>query len=148
MNCLLSIALIFCLSLAGGCKKSEVHKGEEGDTPLIGTKWQLIGFADAKTGRIKKAENLFENTYTILFNEDGTFSGHTYSNSILGEAQIDIAKQKLHILEIGGTKINEFYDGRRFLECMRVIERFELGPQGLSLYYDSNNYLLFKPLIE
>jgi len=158
---LLWLVFVVILPLLGACQK-ENEMEEEGAVPLseipenptfaglplIGTKWQLIGFVNANTGRIKKAEKPLENTYTVLFNEDSTFTGHTYSNIMVGEAEIDIAKQYLRIIKIGGTEINEFYDGRMFFECMRDVVNFTLGPRGLSLYYSRDNYLLLKPLIE
>lgn len=46
------------------------------------------------------------------------------------------------------TYAGETSDGKIYLEALRTVNRFNINSRGLSLYYDSDNYLLFKPLKE
>ncbi|MBQ5829363.1 MAG: META domain-containing protein [Alistipes sp.] len=83
----MSIALTSCCD----CRKlSKLQK------PLLGTTWQLVQIM----GRDVKAEG---DSYTLLFNEDGTVSGHGDCN-ILTAIFKTTEKRALDISQLGSTR--------------------------------------------
>ena len=154
----LFIGLLFCLPLFGGCQKdtlaedtTTVSLSEIADDPsyanlpLIGTKWKLVGFVDEKKGLIKLAEPLDDDIYTIIFHESHRFSGKSSTNVIEGEFEFDEKTATLEVKNIGGTKINEILDGRRYMSLLESSKRYEITEKGLLLFSNGTTYLLFSP---
>lgn len=154
----LFIGFLFCLPLFGGCQKdtpaadtntiplSEITEDPSyANLPLIGTKWKLVGFVDEKIGRIKLAEPLDNDIYTIIFNESGRFSGKSSTNIIEGEFEFDENKATLEVKKIGGTKINEILDGRNYMSLLESSKRYEITKRGLLLLTHGKTYLLYSP---
>lgn len=110
--------------------------------PIIGTKWKLIGFADSGTNTIKLAKPSEGNTYTLIFEEDGTVSGVTSTNQATGTYTLD--DRDLHITIWIMTYVNELYDGPLYLEAINQVHSYQLSAKGLMLNYEPHKYLLFK----
>lgn len=152
------VGLIFCTSLIGGCQKGE----PDGETmwmplskipenpvyrslPLTGIQWKLIGFANQRTNAIKLAESARENSYTLLFEEDGYISGHTSTNIASGKFETN--NSTIFIAVFGtNTFVNEWYDGEPFIDAMKKVSTFEMSSRGLMLHYEEDKFLLFKPI--
>ena len=53
----------------------------------------------------------------------------------------------LKIKQLGGTEINELYDGKYYIESLYLIDSFQITDRGLELYYENKKYyLLLQPL--
>ncbi|WP_160150033.1 META domain-containing protein [Parabacteroides sp. Marseille-P3160] len=144
-NKLLLITLSF-LSLfeIGGCDDSDKFSEPE----LLKT-WKLVGFGTTENNEIQtvKPEDC-EECYTLTFHEDGTFSGQTSTNQVTGKYKISYQDKELKILNLGGTEINELYDGKLYVESLLKVESYSITERGLELYYNSKKqFLLFKPII-
>jgi len=112
--------------------------------PIIGTKWKLIGFADSETNTIKLAKPSEGNTYTLIFEEDGTVSGVTSTNQATGTYTLD--GHALQFTGWGGTKINELLDGPTYVKAIEQVYSYQLSEKGLILNYEAKKYLLFRPV--
>jgi len=114
---------------------------------LISTDWKLIGFVNVAENTIKIAEPQHENCYRMIFKPDGTFSGQTSTNQAGGRYEVNVQDKTLKILNIGGTEINELFDGKLYVESMLKVDSFSITERGLALYYDNKkHFLLFKPI--
>ncbi len=163
------IALILCLPLFSGCKNDDhldkIISGEVfsldkiadnpdyESSPLVGTKWKLVGFVDGKKKEITIVgpdredwgEEFSANKYTLIFEEDGILGGYTSTNRAHGK--YSLSDKELKILQFGPmTEINEFPNGRAYTELMNKISSYAISSKGLALFYEDNKYLLFKPL--
>ena len=116
----------------------------------IGMTWQLLGFGTVGEDVVQKArpekgeEWWKEEQYTILFKEDGTLKGHTFSNEFFGEYSID--GNTLVIEDLRATEVGEKYDGDKYYEAFYspLTHIFEIKNDQLLLYYnEGQNYLLF-----
>lgn len=140
-------AAISLLLLIGGTgcekeKEKEKEKEEYNSTELYGT-WKLAGFGNTAGNTLREAEPKdCEKCYTITFLSDGKITGHTSTNEIGGEYQIK--GENLDFLKIGGTEINELFDGQDYVEALYKVDRFAIVSKQLKLYYSDTNYLLFK----
>lgn len=112
--------------------------------PFVGTKWKLIGFADSGTNSIKLAKPSEGNTYTLIFEEDGTVSGVTSTNQATGTYTLD--GHALQFTGWGGTKINELLDGPTYVKAIEQVYSYQLSEKGLILNYEAKKYLLFRPV--
>ena len=116
----------------------------------IGITWKLYGFGTVGEDEVQKVKPekgddwLKDEQYTILFKEDGTLKGHTFSNDFFGEYSID--GNTLIVGDLGSTEIGEGYDGYKYYEALYspLIHVFEIRDDQLLLYYnEGQNYLLF-----
>ena len=116
----------------------------------IGITWKLYGFGTLGEDVVQKAkpekgeEWCKEEQYTILFKEDGTLKGHTFSNEFFGEYSID--GNNLVIGDLCATEIGEEYDGDKYYEALYspLSHFFDIKNDQLLLYYnEGQNYLLF-----
>lgn len=116
----------------------------------IGITWKLYGFGTLGEDVVQKAkpekgeEWCKEEQYTILFKEDGTLKGHTFSNEFFGEYSIN--GNKLVIGDLWATEVGEEYDGDKYYEALYspLTHAFEIKGDRLLLYYnEGQNYLLF-----
>lgn len=109
-----------------------------------GVTWKLVGFVDAE-GNLEQVKPDDVRCYWIIFNQDGTYYGASSTNEIDGKYDFNAKALKIHILSYGGTKINELFDGKLYVENLKSIHSFSYTKEELKLYYDEgNNYLLFK----
>jgi len=150
---MLCVILLISL-LATSCKKTPLLSENsflKVEIILQGTSWKLVGFVDIESNTIKIAEPIDERCYLLTFNEDNTFSGTSSTNEIYGQYEIDNVSCNIFITNIGGTKLNEFYDGKLYLQSLKEIQLFSLQDNELKLYYNNKqNFLFFKlqkPLI-
>lgn len=162
------IALILCLPLFSGCKNDGLAKIMSGEvfsldkiadnpdyesSPLVGTKWKLVGFVDGKKKEITIVgpdteawgEEFFANKYTLIFEEGGILGGYTSTNRAYGEYSLNDGGLK--ILRFHNmTEISEFPNGLAYIELMSRVTSYAISSKGLALYYDKEKCMLFKPL--
>ena len=119
------ILLVAAIVVLGGCKKKN-----ENNNPLKNTEWKLINFVDVANNTKKTPEPDSEKCYTLKFLEKGDSLTTTSSISITS---------------LGGTKINEIYDGILYVESLIKVNKYTIDKDVLKLYYNDNkNYLEFK----
>jgi hypothetical protein len=160
---ILSLFLFDILLFLGGCSNdSDLSKDkdtassntEENEnthiSSLIDTKWKLIGFVDA-IGTIKTPEPERVDCYWIYFDTDSTFTGKSFTNFLLGSYEIDYHLSTIQINNLGGTEINELFDGKLYIENLLTIHSFSVTDKVLKFFYVKENkeyYLLYKPVSE
>lgn len=106
--------------------------------------WKLVGFGNINDTQIKIAEpKNCDTCYVITFNNDGKLSGHSSTNQLLGAYQLN-ENNKIQILKLEGTEINELLDGKLFVRSLKDIFKYEINNCELKLYYSDIEYLLFK----
>ncbi|MGV3763411.1 META domain-containing protein [Parapedobacter sp.] len=166
------VGFVFCLPLLGGCQKNGLHKDsntvplseipENPDYalhPLVGTEWILIGFANTEAGSIRKVKhpdyeqgdyhsNNETRLYTLVFTLDGGLQGKASINTVSGSYIIDKDDgQKFTSIVLGSsTYAGEGPDGELYIDAINQTDRFSINRKGLLLYFESDNFLLFKPL--
>ena len=97
------------------------NNGEYNFSKAIGIIWKLYGFSTVGDDEVQKIkpekddEQWKDEQYTILFKEDGTLKGHTFSNDFFGEYGID--GNYLGIGNLWATEIGEEYNGDKFYEA-------------------------------
>jgi len=110
---------LFALLLLPGGAGCEKETEEQAPTELYGT-WKLVGFGNTVDNTFRKAEpRECDKCYTITFLKEGTITGHTSTNEIVGE--YCIKGENLDFLNIGGTKINELFDGREYVSALHQV---------------------------
>lgn len=128
---------------------SDVNRAN-GFSKAIGITWKLYGFATVGEDEVQKVKPEMGNEwrkdeqYTILFKENGTLEGHTFSNDFFGEYSID--GNSLVIGDLWATEIGEAFDGAKYYEALYspLTHVFEIRNDQLLLYYnEGQNYLLF-----
>jgi len=154
------VAIIFLLPLMGGCQEEGLPDEEGAEVslkrvptnpnfaslPLIGTEWKLIGFVDGKKNRIRLAKPGGGDSYTLIFEETGEVRGQTSTNAAYGEYSMHKNQQLLISGFHNITEKSELFDGKHYIESMNKVSSFDISNKGLGLYYDSQKYLLFKPV--
>ena len=135
------ILLVAAIVVLGGCKKKN-----ENNNPLKNTEWKLINFVDVANNTKKTPEPDSEKCYTLKFLEKGDSLTTTSStNNFIGTYTIDIKTSSISITSLGGTKINEIYDGILYVESLIKVNKYTIDKDVLKLYYNDNkNYLEFK----
>ena len=112
--------------------------------PVEGITWKLIGFGNAKTQSIDIPESPpLGNQYTVLF-KDNDLTGITSSNHIYGKYEINVHQQTLNIIDILSTRANEERYGHEYYSRLSGVNRYDLTPKGLKLYYTQDEFLLFE----
>lgn len=112
--------------------------------PLLSTKWKLVGFADEEQKIFKYAEPSTENTYLLVFKENGELTGTTSANEMFGEYKVK--NSEVNITNWGGGKISEVHDGNMYRESFLHIYYYRINSKGLILYYTENKSMLFHPI--
>jgi hypothetical protein len=147
---------ILLLPLLGGCQDdslpdSQIRLSQIPDNPdyvslpLIGTDWKLIGFVDGRRGRVKRPHSAGNNSYMLVFHENGVVSGRTITNLTHGNYSLE--NEKLSISDFREvTEAGRFPDDDYFIESVNKIFKFLISTKGLELHLDSRRYLLFEPL--
>ena len=135
------ILLVAAIVVLGGCKKKNENKN-----PLKNTEWKLINFVDVGNNTKKTPEPDSEKCYILKFLENGDSLTTTSStNNFIGTYTIDIKTSSISITSLGGTKINEIYDGILYVESLIKVNKYTIDKDILKLYYNDNkNYLEFK----
>ena len=114
------------------------------NTKLTNTMWKLASFVNIAEGTTKTPK---PDGYWIYFNEDKTLTGRSSTNKLFGKYEIDYNSSSIKIINLGGTEINEIFDGYFYIESLMSVSCFFVSEKELRLYYNGNsNYLLFKPM--
>lgn len=155
------IGLILCFPLIGGCQKEEMDDDGKKTTviplsdivdhpdyaslPLIGTKWKLIGFVNAKSGKVDLVKDFFDESFILVIKEDGSLIGNGGANVVSGSYAFDLSTKGITIIVPLGrsTMAGSTPDEDRYVETMSKVKNFSISSKGLSIYYDAGKYLLF-----
>ncbi|MCK0206044.1 hypothetical protein [Ornithobacterium rhinotracheale] len=115
-------------------------------TELIG-QWKCLGFGNTNGEfRVIEPTERAEGIYILHFKSDFTFTGVTSTNEVGGKYKANNSKT-FKILSLGGTKINELFDGKKYVDALQKTQRYSFTKKGnLQLFYSDTEYLLFKPL--
>lgn len=114
---------------------------------LMGTTWKLIGFANAASNTLKRAEPEGDSCYILRFHPDNRITGWTSTNKNGGSYLRNILSQELKFIHFGGTELQEVFDGPKYVDAIWQVHSYEITNKGLVLYYDKKTlFLLFKPL--
>lgn len=155
--------LIMILPMLGACQKDggidqegtinlkDISENPEyANLPLIGTTWKLIGFANTKTGKVKTVKLGSPQSYSLYLTDDREIWGHTSANTVKGKYELfDKEANNIKVLAFTAiTYVNEMGEPIDYYEAMKKVDRFHVTTRGLSLYYDSESFLLFKPHTE
>lgn len=162
---ILWMVFLAIMPLLGACEKEDgmdengtvslnsIHNNSEyARLPLIGTKWQLVGYANAKTGRIKKVVEIPDrkDTFTLTFNDNRTFGGRDVNNIFSGK--FELFAEDPHKISIDpkffSTLITNGREAEEYHSVLYKSYKFYITSLGLALYYESDNYLLFRPIME
>lgn len=115
--------------------------------PMKSTTWKLLGFANLSDSTFRFAKPRNDFSYKLRFVTDSTFTGTSSTNEIVGEYSYNMNIGTIDVIRIGGTKINEIYDGWLYWESIKLVETYSITEYGLHLYFHSGNqYLLYIPL--
>jgi hypothetical protein len=113
---------------------------------LKDTKWKMLGFVNAQTGKITDAKPECDRCYTFTFDTDSTAFGYSLMNTIglqLKPALRMWIETEAYDLQNGNIAV--------FYEAMESIESCSINNKVMKIFYSDNNavkhYLLFK-LIE
>jgi len=152
------IMILFCCSCQ---RKSEAEQL----TSLEGIKWKLAGIFDTKTGALKVLEPKdCDECYTLTFEPDSFFNknewfngkvevktgwykiskGYSSSNILACWYNVDYITNSFQIYNIGGTEVNELFDGRLYRETLLSVQSFLLKNELILYFDDKSKYLLFK----
>jgi hypothetical protein len=146
LSCLLVLITFTFTSV--GCEKPKTipASNEQTNTDnLIGNKWKLVKFVNVSEDTTKDPEPSSEHCYWIIFNNDSTLLGKSSTNDLYGNYQINTQTSTIQIYPVGGTKRNELFDGRFYMECLSSVCSFEVTDTYLKLFYNKTDYLLFNP---
>jgi hypothetical protein len=129
--------ILICAASYTGCSENQNNLE---NSSLTGTKWKLTGFVT--NGDAKTPVPDSNDCYWLLFKDDNTLEGKSSTNFLSGSYEIDRTSSLL-ITNLGGTKINELFDGKFFVESLAAVRSFDLQEDALKLYYNETDYLLF-----
>ena len=115
------ILLVAAVVVLGGCVK------KENKNPLVNTEWKLINFVDVANNTKKTPEPDSEKCYILKFFEKGdSLTAVSSTNNFIGTYTIDIKTSSISITSLGGTKINEIYDGILDVESLIKVNNIQL----------------------
>ncbi|MDR1347104.1 MAG: hypothetical protein LBJ63_01545 [Prevotellaceae bacterium] len=134
------------LLLMAGMMISCGKDNEKENVSLKGTKWKLVEFVQVSEGTTKIPEPQSDQCYWITFESNTTFSGKTSTNAIYVHYRINLSTSTIYIDNISGTEINELFDGKLYMECLYLVNYFEVTETSLMLYYNKTDYLLFRSI--
>lgn len=146
MNNKLSYALsIFVLYLhVASCNESNLQYSE--NLTLKNTNWKLVNIVDNTNAVVRVPNPNADSCYLVSFDTDSTLRVHSSVNNLQGSYKLDLRTMKIKITNFGGTKINELYDGKLFMECLTASESFVIKEDSLILYYNDKDYLIFNAI--
>ncbi|MDR2805320.1 MAG: protease complex subunit PrcB family protein [Dysgonamonadaceae bacterium] len=137
--------LFILMSIAAYTGCSENQSNSENSSPA-GTKWKLTGFVNGADGTIKTPDTFFcgvNGCYWVYFKEDKTIEGHSASNLLLGNYEVNPDASEIQIKVGAATEVMERPDGFTFIDRLNSVRSFEYKESALLLYYNETDYLLF-----
>lgn len=144
---LVLISVMISFGLFGACNNDEsACNNVENDisvTSLCDTSWKLYGFGTVDAHIQIVEPSGCSACYVVKFNPDGSFSGKTTSNDIVGIYSTE--NKSFKIVEYGTTKVGEVGDGYRFVDAFRSSVQYEIANGKLKLYNNNNDFLIFNP---
>ena len=133
--------------LAGAMFLAGCEKEKKTSDDITNVKWHLTKFVDVEN---KTEEAPLYNSSDVfwLILKTSSFEGKSFSNVLAGTVNIDAVTNKITFSNIGGTEINELFDGQKFIDCLKQVYSFKITTENtLILYYDNNKkYLQFEKI--
>jgi hypothetical protein len=129
----------------GNMPTDSLVNNSSAENTLVNIKWKLSRFVYAIGAKTKEPEPKGETCYTIYFDSDNKrLSSFSSVNELFGDYELDYKSLTLKIKQLGGTKINEQYDGKLFVDNLQSVHSFTVNDRELRLYYNEfGDYLLF-----
>jgi hypothetical protein len=122
-----------------------ISNAPEDDNFLTNVRWKLVAFVDVANSKSKTPAPEGDNCYWLEFYDNDSLSGWSSTNLLFGSYIVDSKQSSITVTELGGTKVNELFDGYLYFESLHAIESYSLSGDSLALYYNSKqNYLLFE----
>jgi heat shock protein HslJ len=111
----------------------------EGETPLVGTQWILVGYGDPGSPTLVEAGT----TITAIFSEDGNVTGSGGCNYYAGSYETQDDQMSVGLLAATG-KICPIGDEQEmaYLDALEKAQTYQLFGQRLSISYDDGDGLL------
>ena len=120
-----AILLIGAFIVLGGCEKEKENKN-----PLKNTEWKLVNFVDVANNTQKTPEPDNEKCYVLKFLETAdSLTAVSSTNNFIGTYTIDIKTSSISITSLGGTKINEIYDGILYIESLIKVNKYTIDKE-------------------
>ena len=131
--------------LAGAMFFAGCEKEKETSDDITNVKWHLTKFVDV-ANKTEEAPLYNSSDVFWLKLKTSSFEGKSFTNVLAGTVNIDAVTKKITFSNIGGTEINELFDGQKFIDCLKQVYSFKKTTENtLILYYDNNKkYLQFE----
>lgn len=140
----LTLCIFVTYLLAISCNEKNPQQIE--NLALINTKWRLTNIVDITNGVTRTPNPNSSDCYLLYFDTDSTLQVKSSVNTLQGFYRLDFKTMKIRINDLGGTKINELYDGKLFIECLTSSKNFAIKKDSLILYYNEKDYLIFNEI--
>ena len=143
------LPLMAAVILTGAMFFAGCEKEKKTSEDITNVKWHLTKFVDVENKTEEAPLYNSSDVYWLKLNTS-SYEGKSFSNVLAGTVNIDAVTKKITFSNIGGTEINELFDGQRFIDCLKQVYSFKKTTENtLILYYDNNNkYLLFEKINE
>ncbi|HBL34091.1 MAG TPA: hypothetical protein DDZ96_09795 [Porphyromonadaceae bacterium] len=106
--------------------------------------WKLEGFG-AGGGALTAAQPNDEKAYLLYLQKSLNAFGTTSVNTFGTEYTMDATQGTLAFGALGITKMNEQKDGKRYVDCLSRVSRYQFDNATLRLYYSDTEYLQYRP---
>ena len=128
------VVAVACLSAVVSCGSSN---------PLVG-RWNVVTYADPFKATMGLTEVATDRTYTLQFDENGTFWFTTDCNTVSGEYSVDVQS-----LQFGNLSATELACDREIVErCVKselpMVVSFDTPDDSTLCLLGSQGYVLFK----
>jgi hypothetical protein len=137
------------LLLSFGCSNDDLPVCEANVT-LLGNKWKLVGYVSGEDGTLKELKPTSDDNYWgidnywLFFKNEDTLLVKSSTNDLYGLYEINYSSSTISITLLGGTKINEIFDGKFFIDRLSSVSHLDIEETSLKLYQNEKDYLLFK----
>ncbi|MDR2980222.1 MAG: hypothetical protein LBV02_07275 [Bacteroidales bacterium] len=160
------IVLFAIIAITGCSKDKECDEWEQTaiePQTFVNIRWKCIGFVNTKSCVIKKIKPEDKVCYIFEFYDSippeyseyfpaeiadleyKLFLGRTSTNDIMGIYKLDYETGIFQIHKIGGTKMGEINDGKKYYDILRAAQFLSVDGNKLRLHYNNGkNHLLFK----
>lgn len=116
-------------------------------TPLASMLWKLEGFGVDK-GMLTEARPNDEEVYLLYLQKNANAFGTTSVNTFRAEYKVDTTLGTITFGPLETTKINEQQDGKRYIDCLSRVTRYQHDNAILRLYYSEKEYLQYRPVAD
>lgn len=166
--CMLAMLTLSFMNCDDGDNGNDAAVIDNGENPLLGTSWKLVGVVD-ENGTLREFEPTdCERCYIITFDSVATpcfgyhwpdpscpnmplatFTDYSHANRGCGAYCANNLTHEFSIAYFATTAAGSIYDDDRLWHAIiRATMSFSLHEDVLKLNYDGNKYMLFEPYSE